>query len=137
MSYLLDTNVVFALRRKDRAEKSVLDWFERFAGAEFSLSVLTMMEIETGVRRLEVYDKRQAAVIRAWKDGPLVTQFRGRFVNVDREIAERCAELHVPDPRPDIDALIAATAIVRRLNSGDAQRAGLRRNAGDRRQSLV
>ena len=61
MSYLLDTNVVFALRRKDRAEKSVLDWFERFAGAEFFLSVLTMMEIETGVRRLEVYDKRQAA----------------------------------------------------------------------------
>ena len=115
MSYLLDTNVVFALRRKDRAEKSVLDWFERFAGAEFFLSVLTMMEIETGVRRLEVYDKRQAAVIRAWKDGPLVTQFRGRFVNVDSEIAERCAELHVPDPRPDIDALIAATAIVRRL----------------------
>ena len=74
-----------------------------------------MMEIEIGVRRLELYDRRQAAVIRAWKEGPLETLFRGRFLNVDHEIAERCAQLHVPDPQPDIDALIAATAIVNRL----------------------
>jgi toxin FitB len=49
VSYLLDTNVVSAFRRRDRAEKRVLDWFESFAGAEFFASVLTMMEIETGV----------------------------------------------------------------------------------------
>lgn len=115
MSYLLDTNVVSALRRRDRAEKRVRDWFEAVAGSEFFVSVLTMMEIEIGVRRLELYDLRQAAVIRAWKVGPLETRFRGRFLNIDSEIAERCAALHVPDPRPEIDALIAATAIVKRL----------------------
>lgn len=115
MSYLLDTNVVSALRRRDQAEKRVLDWFETAAAAEFFVSVLTMMEIEIGVRRLELYDRRQAAVIRAWKEGPLETGFRGRFLNIDFEIAERCAALHVPDPRPEIDALIAATAIVKRL----------------------
>jgi predicted nucleic acid-binding protein len=80
VSYLLDTNVVSALRRKDRAEKRVLDWFESVAGAEFFVSVLTMMEIEIGVRRLELYDRRQAAIIRAWKEGPLEARFRGRFV---------------------------------------------------------
>lgn len=85
------------------------------AGAEFFVSVLTMMEIEIGVRRLELYEKRQAAVIRRWKEGLLETQFRGRFVNVDLEIAERCATLHIPDPKPEIDAMIAATAIVKRL----------------------
>ena len=115
MSYLLDTNVVSALRRRDRAETRVLDWFERAAGAEFFLSVLTMMEIEIGLKRLERTDKRQGAVIRAWKEGPLETLFRGRFLNIDLEIAERSAVLHVPDPKPEIDALIAATAIVRRL----------------------
>ena len=115
MSYLLDTNVVSALRRRDRAEKRVLDWFQSVAGAEFFMSVLTMMEIEIGVRQLELYDRRQAVVIRAWKEGPLETRFRGRFLDVDLEVAERCAALHVPDPRPEIDALIAATAIVRRL----------------------
>ena len=54
-------------------------------------------------------------MVRAWKEGPLRREFRGRFVDVDLEVAERCAALHVPDPRPEIDALIAATAIVRRL----------------------
>ena len=115
MTYLLDTNAVSALRRKDRAEKRVLDWFERAAGAAFFVSVLTMMEIETGIRRLERVDARQGSVLRAWKDGPLRTQFRDRVLNVDIEIAECCAALHVPDPKPEIDALIAATAIVRRL----------------------
>jgi toxin FitB len=115
VSCLLDANVVSALRRGDRAERRVLDWFEAVAGAEFFVSALTMMEMEIGVRRLERADRRQAAVIRAWKEGPLETLFRGRFVNVDLEIAERCAALHVPDPQPEIDALLAATAIVRRL----------------------
>ena len=115
MSYLLDANVVSALRRRDRAEARVLDWFERAAGAEFFVSVLTMMEIEIGLERLERTDKRQGAVIRAWKEGPLETLFRGRCLSVDLEIAERCAALHVPDPKPEIDALIAATAMVRRL----------------------
>ena len=115
MSYLLDTHVVSALRRRDRAEKNVLDWFESVANAEFFVSVLTMMEIEIGIKRLELYDSRQASVIRAWKEGPLAMQFRGRFVSVDLEIAERCAPLHIPDPKPEIDALLAATAIVKRL----------------------
>jgi predicted nucleic acid-binding protein len=115
VSYLLDTNVVSALRRRDRAEKRVLEWFQRLASAEFFVSVLTMMEIETGIRRLERHDSRQAAVIRAWKEGPLEIEFRGRFIDVSREIAERCSALHVPDPQPEIDALIAATAIVKRL----------------------
>jgi predicted nucleic acid-binding protein len=65
MTFLLDTNVVSTLRRKDRAEKRVLDWFENAAGAEFFVSVLTMMEIETGISRLERVDARQGAELRA------------------------------------------------------------------------
>jgi predicted nucleic acid-binding protein len=34
---------------------------------------------------------------------------------VDVAIAQRCARLHVPDPWPERDALIAATALVHRL----------------------
>jgi predicted nucleic acid-binding protein len=98
VSNLLDTNVVSALRRKDKADKCVIDWFESAAGAEFFISPLTMMEIEIGIGRLERYDGRQAAIIRAWKEGPLRTQFRARLVDVDLEIAMCCAALHVPDP---------------------------------------
>lgn len=115
MSYLLDTNVVSALRRKDRAEGRVIDWFDSVAGAEFFVSALTMMEIEIGIRRLARADKWQADMLRAWRDGPLQALTRGHCLNVDLEIAECCAALHVPDPRPEIDALIGATAIIHRL----------------------
>src|SRR5208283_2769294 len=94
-----------------------------------------MMEIEIGVRRLELYDRRQAAVIRAWKEGPLETGFRGRFVNVDLEIAERCAARSrsaAGNRRPDRGDRYRQTA-----HAGDAQRARLRGDAGRGRQSLV
>ena len=115
MSYLLDTNVVSELRRRDRAAPAVVAWFRQSSGSGFFVSVLTMMEIETGIRRLELRDKPQAAALRAWKDGPLKGRFRDAIVGVDLEIAELCGRLMVPDPRPEIDALIAATAIVKGL----------------------
>ena len=115
MSYLLDTNVISEMRRKDRIAKPALAWLQRQAIDELHISALTMMEVEIGIRRLERKDSAQGATLRRWKDGPLAREFRGRILDVDLEIAERCAALHVPDPRPEIDALIAATAIVRRL----------------------
>jgi predicted nucleic acid-binding protein len=101
------------------------------------ISALTMMEIEVGIQRLERHDKKQASMLRAWKDGLLRREFRGRILDVDLAVCERCAALHVPDPRPEIDALIAATAIVRRLTLVTVQRVRLRGDAGRDRQSLV
>ncbi len=36
----------------------------------------------------------------------------GRVLSVHIAVAQRCAKLHVPDPKPERDALIAATALV-------------------------
>ena len=55
------------------------------------------MEIEIGIQQLGRRDKKQAAMLRAWKDGPLTREFRGRILGVDLDIAEGCAALHVPD----------------------------------------
>jgi toxin FitB len=115
VSFLLDTNVVSALRRKDRLEPRALQWLREQFVDELHISALTMMEIEIGIQRLERRDVRQAGMLRAWKDGPLRREFYGRILDVDLEICERCAALHVPDPQPEIDSLIAATAIVRKL----------------------
>jgi len=41
--------------------------------------------------------------------------FEKQILPVDVTIARRCAALHVPDPRPERDALIAATALVHGL----------------------
>jgi len=53
--------------------------------------------------------------VRAWIDTRVIPGFRDRVIPVDAAVAQRCAALHVPDPRPQRDSLIAATAIVHRL----------------------
>jgi predicted nucleic acid-binding protein len=41
--------------------------------------------------------------------------FSGRILAIDTAVAQRCATFHVPNPRSDRDALIAATALVHGL----------------------
>ena len=43
--------------------------------------------------------------------GRVLPVFEGRILPVDGPVALCCAALHVPDPRSDSDALIAATGI--------------------------
>ena len=42
----------------------------------------------------------------------VLQRFDGKILEVDTAIALRCAALHVPDPKPERDAWIAATALV-------------------------
>lgn len=42
----------------------------------------------------------------------ILPEFVERILPVDAPVALRCARLHVPDPRPERDAYIAATALV-------------------------
>jgi hypothetical protein len=51
-------------------------------------------------------------VLRTWLDTLVLPEFNGRIFPVDTAVAQRCARLHVPDPRAERDALIAATALV-------------------------
>ncbi len=53
--------------------------------------------------------------LRAWIDQQVLPRFDGRVLAVDTAVAQRCAQLHVPDPRAERDALIAATAMVHGL----------------------
>ena len=110
--YLLDTNVVSELRRAELAHARVLAWSRaQTLGAQF-VSVVTLMELEIGVLRAERRDPVQGARLRDWLDHQVLSAFEGRALAVDDRIALRCARLHVPDPAPERDALIAATALV-------------------------
>ena len=60
-------------------------------------------------------DAAQGKILRVWIDEQLLIRFEGRILPVDAAVALRCAPLHVPDPRPERDALIAATALVHGL----------------------
>jgi len=56
-------------------------------------------------------DPAKGALMRQWLDNRVVPAFVDRIVSVDAAIARCAAALHVPDPAPLRDALIAATAI--------------------------
>lgn len=112
--YLLDTNVVSELRkvRSGKADKQVAAWAEGTDATDLYLSVISVQELETGVRLTERRDASQGAVLRAWLDNQVIPAFEGRILPVDILIAQRSASLHVPDPRPVRNSLIAATALV-------------------------
>ena len=76
------------------------------------LSVITILELETGVLLVERRDPPKGAMLRAWLDGHVLPAFAGRVLAIDTAVAQRCASLHVPDPRAERDTLIAATALV-------------------------
>ena len=111
---LLDTNVVSELRKAGtrRIDAKVGRWAAAADAGGFFISVITLMELETGVRLTERRDGKQGAVLRAWLDDKVQPGFAGRMLPVDEAVALRCAALHLPDPRPERDALIAATALV-------------------------
>jgi len=114
MMYLLDTNVVSELRkvRAGKADVHVALWADKVDATDLYLSVISVQELEIGVLLAERRDSAQGAVLRAWLNGHVLPTFSGRILNVDTAVAQRSARLHVPDPRPVRDGLIAATALV-------------------------
>lgn len=69
------------------------------------------MEVELGIARLGRRDVTRAERLQTWLEESLLASFDGRILLVDVPVARRAAQLHVPDPRPEQEALIAATAV--------------------------
>ena len=112
--FLLDTNVVSELRKvgDGKADAHVTGWISRQDASSFFISALTLMELEIGILRVERRDELQGERLRSWMDRRVLPEFRERTLPIDAAVALKCARLHVPDPRAERDALIAATAIV-------------------------
>jgi toxin FitB len=111
--FVLDTNVVSELRKakSGKADKNVVAWAASVPPASLFISAITILELEIGVLLVERRDPKQGAVLRAWLDNQVLPAFADRILAVDTAVAQHCARLHVPDPRADRDALIAATAM--------------------------
>lgn len=112
--YLLDTNVVSELRKakSGKADKNVVSWANSVPVTSLFLSVISILEIETGLLLVERRDPLQGAVLRSWLTVHVLPAFSERILVIDTAVALCCAKLHVPDPRSDRDAIIAATALV-------------------------
>lgn len=122
--FLLDTNVLSELRRRDRTDARVAAWADAVDSGALYLSAITILEVELGTLAVARRDVAQGAVLRRWIDEKVLPAFAGRIFPVDVAVAQRCAQLHVPDRRAERDALIAATGLVHRLTV-------VTRNVGD------
>jgi predicted nucleic acid-binding protein len=112
--FVLDTSVVSELRkaRAGKANAGVAEWAKGVPAELMFLSVVSIHELEHGVLLAERRDGAQGAVLRQWLDSAVMAAFTDRLLPVDERVARRAAALHVPDPAPFRDALIAATALV-------------------------
>jgi len=126
--FLLDTNVVSELRKAKagKADANVTAWASGVPYGSLFISAITVLELEMGVLLVERRNTTQGAILREWLDKHVVPAFHHRILHIDVAVAQRCARLHVPDPRAERDALIAATALVHGMtvvtrNIGDFQ----------------
>jgi predicted nucleic acid-binding protein len=112
--FLLDTNVVSELRKagSGRADPNVQAWAASMSAGSLYISAITVLELELGVLQLERRDATQGTVLRSWMTAHVMPAFAGRVLPVDSAVALRCAQLHMPNRRPERDCLIAATALV-------------------------
>ena len=113
--FLLDTNVLSELRRAHKANAHLAAWAETVPSGHMYISSVTILELETGALLLSRRDKTHGRLICEWIEDRVLTAFDDRILPVDTAVARKCATLHVPDPRPYRDSLIAATAMVHGL----------------------
>jgi predicted nucleic acid-binding protein len=110
VSYLIDTNVLSELRRRE-PDAGVVRWMSGRPATTLYLSVLTLGELRKGVEGLTEGDRKRRLL--DWLEVELPTYFAGRLLPVDARVAERWGRLMAQAGRllPAIDSLLAATAL--------------------------
>lgn len=109
MRFLLDTNVVSALRVRGR-NPAVEAWAASVAVNDQFIAATTVAEIERGVAALERSDTEQGVVLRRWFSERVLPAFADRILPFDLGAARVLATYRVPEHAPLDDALIAAVA---------------------------
>jgi toxin FitB len=109
--FVLDTNVISELRHgKPNQSLAVRAWATAQPSSSFYLSAITLLELEMGIQALERKTPPQGSALRIWLNSVRL-RFSGRILAFTENTAPICAALHIPNPRSDRDAMIAATAI--------------------------
>ena len=109
--FVLDTNVISELRQgKPRQLPEVRAWAASQSASQLFLSAICILELEKDVLSLERRTLPEGSALRVWLTGVRAT-FAGRILPFTESTAALCAAMHIPNPRPDRDAMIAATAL--------------------------
>jgi toxin FitB len=114
VKFLLDTNIISEIRKRDRAHPNVARWVARTPVEEMGTSVIVLAEIRGGIELKRRRDQEQAKSLDRWF-AQMRTRLGDRVLPIDEPIAEAWARLAIPDPLPLIDGLLVATAMVHGL----------------------
>lgn len=112
--YLIDTNVISELRKKDKADRHVVEFFKDASAQKLPLyvSAVTVGELRRGVELIRHRgDKRQASLLDRWLNRVLV-EYAGSVLPFDADVAQVWGRLRVPQPENPLDKQIAATALL-------------------------
>ncbi|MEO0846798.1 MAG: type II toxin-antitoxin system VapC family toxin [Cyanobacteria bacterium J06643_13] len=109
--YLLDTNVISELRKKNRCNPGVKNWYATIDEQEIYLSVLVIGELRCGVELIRRCDPDAASYLDVWLK-KIILEYSDQIFPITQEIAETWGAMNVPDPISTVDGLLAATAKV-------------------------
>lgn len=110
MSYLIDTNVLSELRKR-QADANLVAWVQARPRESLYLSVLSLGEIRKGIEG--VADAAFRQTLTDWLEVELPKYFLGRVLGLDAQVADRWGRLQARAGRtlPVVDAMLAATAL--------------------------
>ncbi len=113
MNYLLDTCVVSELISR-QPNSQVLDWLRNLPSERIFLSVLTIGEIQRGIKKLPDSNRKQE--LSEWLKSELLERFQNRILAIDTEIMLGWGELIADLERqgrilPAVDSILAAQAL--------------------------
>ena len=128
--YLLDTNVVSELRKRERRDENVTAWYHSVSDDELFLSVLTLGEIRKGIELIRDRDPDQAVSLENWLRY-VAQNYEGRTLAIDAAITDAWGRMYYIRNVSVVDGLLAATAMAHNLtlvtrNVSDVEGLGVR-----------
>lgn len=111
--YLLDTNIISELRKKERANAGLRRFVRQLADQEAQtyISVVTVGELRRGVDLIRHRgDLVQAGALETWLQN-LLDDYADNILDFGKEEAQIWGRLRVPHPENALDKQIAATAL--------------------------
>ena len=113
LMYLIDTNVISEIRKGERANAGVRQFFNAAItyNNRLYISAITIGELRRGVDLIfHRGDSIQGKLLENWLTS-ILEQYQDHILDIDSDIALLWGKLRVPDAQHALDKLIAATAL--------------------------
>lgn len=116
--YLIDTNIISELRKGDRTNRGVIEFFYNIKANKENcyLSVVTVGELRRGIEMIRHRgDLKQADALQEWYS-MIINEYSRYILPIDQDVAALWADLRVPHHENILDKFIAATALLHSLH---------------------